>query len=379
MSEQPAVNPARAAHIPALDGVRGIAILMVLFEHFTPKYYATNSLPLRFIEQLAHSCWMGVDLFFVLSGFLITGILLRARSSPRYFISFYGRRALRIFPIYYLVLVLVFLSPWLVTQSNDVKRMLSLWPWYWFYATNYLIALRGSFQPLDSRTLGLGHFWSLAVEEHFYLLWPTIVWICSERTLARVCLAIMATAFALRCWAAWVGHDLIYLYVTTHCRMDSLAVGALLAVLVRQREPRILLRRYKWVALSAGAATVIISALQQRGLQTALTIVEYSIVALAFAAFICLSLCGGRVSRMVSSRPLRFFGIYSYGIYIYHGLFATKLTETFSIKKMSFNTGHLWLGILPHYVLCIGIPLVVAILSYHLIEMHFLKLKRFFQ
>ena len=365
-------------HIPALDGVRGIAILMVLFGHFTPRNSAGNSLFFRFFQELLHNGWMGVDLFFVLSGFLITGILLRARSSPRYFRSFYARRALRIFPIYYLVLGGMVVCYLFLPKSHDLRHVLASWPWYWFYATNYLVALRGSWDPVSTSNLDLGYLWSLAVEEHFYLVWPTIVLICPDRVLIRVCLSIMVLALALRWYAAWIGHDLVYLYVATHCRMDSLATGALLATLLRSTSPGDLLRRYRWIAAASSLGVVLVAALQHENLRKLLTIVEYSVIAVAFASFICLSLAGGVVGRWVSSRPLTFFGVYSYGLYIYHGLFAERLSEFFSARKLSFGTGHIWLGVLPHYAVCIGIPLLVAISSYQLIEKRFLRLKRFF-
>jgi peptidoglycan/LPS O-acetylase OafA/YrhL len=367
-----------ARHIPALDGVRGIAVLMVLFGHFTPRNSAGNSLFFRFFQELLHNGWMGVDLFFVLSGFLITGILLRARPSPRYFRSFYARRVLRIFPIYYLVLTALAVVYWLYPKSRDLQHVLAHWPWCWFYATNYLVALRGSWDAVTTNNLDLGYLWSLAVEEHFYLFWPAVVLICSDRVLVRVCLSIMVLALALRWYAAWVGHDLVYLYVATHCRMDSLAVGALLAVLLRSSSPGNLLYGYRWVAGASAVGIVLVVALQHENLRKFLTIVEYSIIAVAFASFICLSLAGGVVGQLVSSRPLTFFGVYSYGLYIYHGLFAERLSEIFSARRLSFGTGHIWLGILPHYAVCIGIPLLVAILSYELIEKRFLKLKRFF-
>ena len=97
-----------------------------------------------------------------------------------------------------------------------------------------------------------------------------------------------------------------------------------------------------------------------------------------FATLICLSLGGGRTATLISYRPLRFFGVYSYGIYIYHGVLLRYLMAWFTAGRLSFNTGHPWLGLLPHYVLCMAAPTLVAVLSYHLLEKPMLKLKRFF-
>jgi peptidoglycan/LPS O-acetylase OafA/YrhL len=157
-------------HTPALDGIRGIAILLVLVHHFTLFDPITSvGAWLGFVALLG---WSGVDLFFVLSGFLITGILIDARTSDRYFISFYARRTLRIFPLYYLVVFLCFVvlpyfPRWhelLVGHAN-----LPEWP-YWTYLVNFSIAERDAFQHgvLDVA-------WSLAIEEQFYLLWAVLV------------------------------------------------------------------------------------------------------------------------------------------------------------------------------------------------------------
>lgn len=166
--------PHSFGHIPALDSVRGLAILMVTLFRFgstqtmVPSMTRCSRLPLRSV--------CGVDLFFVLSGFLITGILLNAQGQPHYFRNFYLRRAVRIFPLYFGVLVALIVV--LPAVSESAAERLSArehqW-WLWFYAVNLLQAWTASW-PFGC----LNHFWSLAVEEHFYLVWPFVIYLCGS-------------------------------------------------------------------------------------------------------------------------------------------------------------------------------------------------------
>jgi peptidoglycan/LPS O-acetylase OafA/YrhL len=161
--------------IDTLDGVRGLAILAVLVDHsafwITPTTFVD-----RAVQAVTGSGWAGVDLFFVLSGFLITGILLDAKGGQHYFRSFYARRVLRIFPIYYLTIALALAAsfiPAIVHRFPDAAAEIHhVLPWYWTYTTNYLISLHG-WAAAPMRT---AHLWSLAVEEQFYLVFPLLLW-----------------------------------------------------------------------------------------------------------------------------------------------------------------------------------------------------------
>src|SRR5262245_4715813 len=149
--------------------------------------------------------WVGVDLFFVLSGFLITGILFDAKEKERYFRNFYVRRALRIFPLYYAVLALTLLVvPWLTPNlAPDFQPATSAQAWLWLYAANVLQAYEGSW------CLGpLNHFWSLAIEEHFYLAWPAVIYLASRRMAMRLCGGLFAASILARAfWLAAGGND----------------------------------------------------------------------------------------------------------------------------------------------------------------------------
>ncbi|MGC4030277.1 MAG: acyltransferase [Tepidisphaeraceae bacterium] len=242
-----AVSPERTgtalAHMPAIDGLRGIAILLVLFHHFTPAISGTWFT--KKMLTVTHTGWIGVDLFFVLSGFLITSILLRTKNAPDYFLNFYARRTLRIFPIYYAVLAVVLLGlpalltvPYVGTAINaafgrlvsDLPTMINGQSWLWLYGSNVKIAVVGE------RWGAVNHFWSLAVEEHFYLAWPFVVYFCSRAKLKQVCLTLILAAPILRAMLFLGGFDSVVPYVLTPTRMDSMALGGLMAALLAEKD-----------------------------------------------------------------------------------------------------------------------------------------------
>ena len=167
------VDGSARGHIPALDGVRGLAVLMVMTFHFFQRD-DWRHIPIgRALTSISHIGQTGVDLFFVLSGFLITGILLDAKGSPHYFRTFYVRRVLRIFPLQYVALAFFFFVLPLIANVPWVPFGDQLWGWL------YAINLHTTFSSTEARLPG--HFWSLAVEEHFYFIWPAVVLMCSRR------------------------------------------------------------------------------------------------------------------------------------------------------------------------------------------------------
>src|SRR5947209_649249 len=174
LGEAAAAYPPPGTHMPALDGLRGLAILMVLAFHFSLGHLAPERFLLAIPYTVAGIGWVGVDLFFVLSGFLITGILYDAKASQTYFRDFYAKRVLRIFPLYYGVLVAFFMVIPLVHPLRSVTELKPVQAWAWLYATNVKDSLAGDW-CFDKVWVRLNQFWSLAVEEHFYMIWPVAV------------------------------------------------------------------------------------------------------------------------------------------------------------------------------------------------------------
>ena len=178
-SEQATATRASTSRVPALDGLRGIAVLLVLIHHFSGIPAAGLGVPTGFYREwlrFATIGWAGVDLFFVLSGFLITSILYDAKGPAlAFFKNFYARRALRIFPVYYvLVVFMLFLLPWIIPGEEAASAKLrDNQLWLWFYLRN--IQSLADFQSLIGTGHLVGHLWSLAVEEQFYLVWPMVV------------------------------------------------------------------------------------------------------------------------------------------------------------------------------------------------------------
>ncbi len=216
---------AEPSHKPELDGIRGIALLAVMLSHGGPYIDRTTALSKIFAYAMIPG-WSGVELFFVLSGFLITGILLKSKKAENYFSSFYARRFLRIFPIYYFVLTVGLLAATHVSWWNALlpaagKTRIA----YYFYAQNWPM-----FWPhhLFLKTNGFGHFWSLAVEEQFYIVWPLVIWLLPENAILTLCAVGLAVALPLRVLMVHkFAYDFTAMALTTS-RVDGLLVGVFL-------------------------------------------------------------------------------------------------------------------------------------------------------
>ena len=290
--------------IPDLDGLRGIAILLVCLFHFN-SVATTPGLFGRVVDASFLHLWFGVDLFFVLSGFLITKILLEAKGSASYFSAFYMRRVLRIFPLYYLTL-LVYLFVSIVRQLHtgqpqDYLTQLA----FWFYVQNWVIVWH--------RAIGvIGHFWSLAVEEQFYLVWPLVIYWLSRRGLKWLSLALIAIAFLVKLailFFQFPSPDLcVYAsYTLTPARLDTLAIGGLAALLATSgREsfrPGLLL------GFCLVPATILVFVVSVEGHNKFwFKAVEYSMLAPLFGLFVARSAFSsnkrGPAETFLRSRPL---------------------------------------------------------------------------
>lgn len=371
--------------VPELDGLRGIAVFAVMIYHFSIVERVTTLGIDTVYYKLARMGWIGVDLFFVLSGFLITGILLEARDSSRhYFRSFYLRRVLRIFPLYYAYLATFFLvlplGATLVFGEQQLAQLAELQKhqlWMWLYASNLYTFLQGAHTGLAT-----SHFWSLAIEEQFYLIWPLVVLALSRGTLQRSCIVLIAAAFVVRVGLHLADFAPNSIYAFTPARMDTLLSGALLAILVRSSiEPAVLTRAARWMLCSCApiAFAILWFGGQDAVEHVAIYTVGYTLLCACFASVILFAVLGPTSSwytRILRSRFLLVLGAYSYGLYVLHVIVRAVLVRAVGKPFAIGGTQLPWqLGFL---LLCTAVTAVLALLSWHVLEKRFLNLKKYF-
>ena len=365
-----------SGHIPVLDGVRGLAILLILIYHFTLGM-SGRDIASRLLAKGTSAGWCGVDLFFVLSGFLITSILVDAKDRPRRFRNFYARRALRIFPLYYGTLAAVFaLLPWLNAWVGGFAGVEEAGIWLALYGTNVLAALRGEWFPLS-------HFWSLAVEEHYYMFWPAVVFWCGRKTAMRICAAMVVLALAVRAWL--VSQNLVLAaYCLTVCRIDALAVGSFLALAARgPGGVRGLVPLAGKISLTGTIALLALIGWRS-GLSLTDPVVQtvgYVLLDLVFAGSLALvlGLPPSSLTAVFLNAPLlRWFGRYSYGLYVYNSIFILVAEGLSLLPRLVDWTGSPTAGRLLYFILAASCTLATSWLSWHLFEKQFLKLKRHF-
>lgn len=360
------------ARIDALDGLRGFAILAVVAFHamfLDPALLGgPRPAPTDLYPSLALLGWCGVDVFFVLSGFLITGILLRSKGAPGYFRNFYARRALRIFPLYYLVvgLLLFVLDRPATTAAEKASYLL------YYQNLRHALVGEGSFDLAREVT------WSLAIEEQFYLVWPAVVWLCSRQALQRLCVAVALAAIALRFGLLARGLDTTYFL--TPCRLDTLACGALLAL--APAPPRWLGLALTWLGLGGLLA---VARLTGNTFPQAVPMQRWGLLAaLAFAVgLLALVRQPGLVATICRFAPLCALGRVSYCVYLVHCLVLDALTR--GVLALPDAAKQALAGAAPAQAIaalfgicCLGGSWLLAAVSWRLFEEPILRLKRFF-
>lgn len=366
--------PLLGGRMPTLDGLRALAIAAVMAFHYLP---GNHHLPgLAQLYWATHSGWLGVDLFFVLSGFLITGLLLEAKGRTRFFRDFYVRRVLRIFPLYYATLAIVFvlLAGLAVFRSPSFAQLRGEQLWLWAYAVNWVHALRGQL-PFVSDEFEANHFWSLAVEEQFYLVWPLIVFLLTRRRVLGAAAGLFAASCLAR--ALWLPPPLV-LHVL---RADGLLLGAAIAAALRTPGLAERVRRSA-PAVLAGAALVLAALFVAReGIRAD----DPWVVRLGLAAFqlacgasivTAVALRPGAVAhRVLASRPLEVIARYSYALYVVHWAFHPWYRRLATALLGPEWTRFSILDQLLHAAFFAALSFGIAAASYRWLELPFLRLK----
>jgi peptidoglycan/LPS O-acetylase OafA/YrhL len=369
-----------SARIPALDGLRGTAILLVLSYHLAVRLQP-DSAAVHWALIATRLTWSGVDLFFVLSGFLIGGILLDARTSPRYYQAFYMRRTCRILPIYALLLGLCLLRylpfHWLPYSLGSFSANEIPWAAYLLFAQNWWMAHLGN--------LGLGTLsptWSLAVEEQFYLTMPCCIKKLTRRSLAMLLGTVVLIAPLLRAFVLHVFKPgAMACYVLMPCRADALCLGVLCAMLVRHRRRWLFVtnnRSLLWAALAVQAALLgILTRMGGDPFSGRWLSIQYSVLACFYTCLLLLvlSMPGGWLARLFTGKLIMRLGTVSYFVYLFHiPLIEISRRLVGAYVRTSTSNGTVVLA----YVGGIAMTLVLAGISWTFFEKRMIQLGRTF-
>jgi peptidoglycan/LPS O-acetylase OafA/YrhL len=361
-----------AQHVPALDGIRGFAALSIFIVHYAGGSHAFMG-RLRYLAEPINFGWAAVSLFFVLSGYLISGILWDSIGTPNWWRRFYWRRSLRIFPLYYLALLIA------IAHSIGSHGLRSIFPGvlpYFVYLQNVPTVYPTLARFPDVRSLS--HFWSLAVEEQFYLIWPFVLaWLYPKSDRARnICLLVWISSLAFRVAVFATGTGHLWAIAFLVARAGELSLGAYLALAVRDpiRKDR-LFRRARWVfGVSLLAVIAVIVGTGGAGVESkGMATVGIAINAVLFASLICLSLRPGLAASIFEIGWLRWLGRVSYGVYVYHILLGDAFDWIAS--RIFPGVGREFHFLVLFFVAASG-TLIVASLSYYFFELRFLRMRR---
>ena len=315
-----------------------------------------------FLYPIFYFGWSGVDLFFVLSGFLITGILLDTKHNKGYYKTFLIRRAFRILPLYYgVLLVFAFVAPY----SNITSWFKEYQIYFWTHTSNFLFLQKGFFRPL-------GHLWSLAIEEQFYILWPLIVWALNPKQLIVFSFMLIALGVLLRSY--FTNPYLTFGLPLAH--MDGVLSVGILAVLIRHKEEFLFKHIDKLFAVCSFILIAYVSIyIWVRGTGSKALFYRlpftFTLISFFFGSLLVISLKHAWLAKSLSNRLLLFFGKYSYGMYIYNSIFF-YYSNWAGVDRLSENKK------LFAYSGVFAVTIIASYLSYNLFEVKFLRMKERF-
>lgn len=358
------------SRISALDGFRGLAILMVTVYRFA-EVSLTSDVVGHLPSKLFFIGASGVDFFFVLSGFLITGILLDAKMrSGSYFGRFYYRRSLRIFPLYFAMLFAFFvILPWTFGDQEVISQLRGDPIHLWLYTMNLQMAWLNDFcyGPFN-------HFWSLAVEEQYYLVWPIVVFFLQPRTLLRLCTTLLVVLTTTRIGFSLAELGPVAEKVFTLFRLDGLLLGSMAAILIREMPSwQRHVAAYRW----AGAVLLLLF-VSTLPLGSNDFTIRFTIVSGVAVALLLATLSAGPTSwekRLLDNPPMRSLGKYSYAMYMFQLPMIPMFAPWISPDLLTLQIGSPLLGGVAYVVVMFFLTYALAICSWYGFEVWFLTLR----
>lgn len=349
-------------HYPALDGLRGLCCLLVVFYH---TFYFVLENYLSFI-------WVSIDIFFVLSGFLITDILLNIDLNKKSIFSFYVKRGLRVFPLYYLSLILFFIIlPTLSRNILNIDYYIQNQAWFWSFLQNWLMIFN---PPKES---ALVHLWSMAVEEQFYLLWPLVILLVKRpKRLLLIIISLLLAVIAFRFWI-WdikiekIEHGNLYSFT----RIDGICVGCIIAIM-KKIKPGYINKRIAIIILAIAGLNFLFYYFNRESSMPYFGLIGFFTFSIVVGILVdeIINNENSIFSKIFRVSPLRFIGRISYGTYIFH----LPVYLAFKPYVESWTSTHIESVPASYFasaVLTI-LSFLIGYISYKYFEIHFLRLKQ---
>lgn len=365
-------------HIFELDGLKGVAILIIMLRHFYNEELMLTGHPILgpVITKLAIAGNYGVEIFFVLSGFLATQTLLKSKNESKYYIKFYTRRILRICPLYYGTLILIFyILPLIVTFDAAAKDISSRQIWLWIFLSN----LPWSGGGWDSSNIfKLGHLWFLCVVVHFYIIWPIIIYKLKNQNVINICLAGLASCLLLRSFYTITGWPLLFTW-TTITKFDGLLFGALLAVGIKLDNNRIMQKYLSEITLLSGIIffCLIFIPREMMSDHTQFWWVPTETISVIFIGCMLIHILKKKnilLQKLTNNKLLITFGKYSYGLFIIHNIFLPLFKWLFKPEELSTIMNAPIFAQIIYYIFSIAVSFIFAFASWHLFEKHFIRI-----
>lgn len=354
------INYKPGTYVKEFDGWRGVGICFVVLAHYFPTYFIGS--------------WVFMEMFFVMSGFLITGILMDTKLKPAYFRNFIGRRIVRVFPLYYLCLMILFFiipNSWIDLSYYREKQA-----WFWLYAENWLYSLEGW-----PNVKALHHFWSLAIEEQFYIVWPLVVWFFSSKNLLRFCIFTFLFSILFRNTGMYFKFVMPFPYVATLGRMDGIVLGSMIAILLRT--DRSFLEKYTYpitVISAILSVTAFITAGTMKFENTIHFRVNYTLVDVFFAGMITMTMCDDRLlslKKILNQPVIKQIGVTSYCLYIFHYPIQNIIQTNFQDYLENILDSEV-AGKLVCLLIALSITIPVVYFVHKKVELPFWKLRKYF-